>query len=278
MRSFVFSVLFLVILAVEAYPQCVSGNCDNGQGTLIYSDGKYVGRWKNGLRHGEGTFISDDGTKYICYWVDDAPNGKGKIINPDGSSFTGVIKNWQPYDGYGTVIGGNYRYEGRLKNGLFQGKGSITYIEKEDESASGFADGDMYAGNFVDSQKHGQGTFYYANGDKYSGNWKMNQKHGKGTMKWSERGIEYTGQWINNQPDGKGTLTYLNGAVYTGNFKRGCFEGQGTMVWADGSKYIGEWKECKQHGNGIMYNADGTVAHNGKWEDGEIADEGNPEE
>lgn len=273
MKAIIISFLFIAALADETYSQCVKGDCDNGQGTLIYSDGKYVGRWKNGLRHGQGTFVSDDGTKYICNWVDDAPEGRGKIVNPDGSTFSGIIKNWEPYDGYGTVIGGNYRYTGYLKKGLSQGKGSITYIEKDEKSASGYADGDMYVGNFVNGQIHGEGILYYANGDIYTGSWKMNQRHGKGTMKWVEGGMEYTGQWINNQPDGKGTLTYLNGTIYKGSFKTGCFEGQGTMIWADGSKYIGEWKECKKHGKGIMYNADGTVAYNGKWEDGEIADE-----
>ncbi len=272
MKSFIFSFLFLVILTVDAFPQCVSGNCDNGQGSYVYSDGKYVGRWKNGLRHGEGTFVDEDGTKYICNWVDDEPDGKGKIVYPDGSSFTGVIKKWQPYDGSGTIIGGNYRYEGWIKKGLWQGKGSITYIEKDERSASGYADGDMYVGNFVDGLFQGEGTFYYANGDIYTGSWKMNRRHGKGSLKWAETGIEYSGQWKDDRPDGKGTLTYPDGAKYIGEFKDGCLEGQGTFTWADGSKYKGQWKECKKHGKGILYNPDGSIEHNGTWEDGEIAD------
>ena len=41
---------------------CISGDCENGQGTYIWNDGeKYTGEWKNGVRHGQGTFIWNDG-------------------------------------------------------------------------------------------------------------------------------------------------------------------------------------------------------------------------
>lgn len=280
MRAFILSFFLIPALTWDVYAQCVSGNCDNGQGSYQYSDGRYVGRWKNGLRHGEGTFVDDNGTKYICQWVDDEPNGKGKIIYHDGSSFSGVIKKWNPYDGYGTVIGGNYRFTGYLKKGVWQGKGKIIYIEKGENSLSGHADGDMYEGNFVDGQIHGQGTFYYANGDIYRGSWKKNQKHGKGTMKFEERGFEYTGDWKDNRPHGRGVLSYTSGAKYTGDFKEGCFDGNGTLTFDDGSKYTGQWKECKKHGDGVLYKSDGTIAQKGKWEEDEFADNepGNEEE
>lgn len=36
-------------------------------------------------------------------------------------------------------------------------------------------------------------------------------------------------------------------------------EGNGTQIWADGSKYIGQWKNNQANGKGILYHADGDV-------------------
>ncbi len=37
--------------------KCIEGDCYNGEGTFTWSDGgKYVGEWKDGKMHGQGTF------------------------------------------------------------------------------------------------------------------------------------------------------------------------------------------------------------------------------
>ncbi len=47
-----------------------------GQGTYTYfADGgavgaKYVGEWKDGKKHGQGTFITSDGDKRVGEWKD----------------------------------------------------------------------------------------------------------------------------------------------------------------------------------------------------------------
>ncbi|MEC7489091.1 MAG: trypsin-like peptidase domain-containing protein [Pseudomonadota bacterium] len=46
-----------------------------------------------------------------------------------------------------------------------------------------------------------------------------------------------------------------------------CF---GTYTWADGSKYVGGFRDDKQHGQGIEYHADGTVDREGVWKDGKF--------
>ena len=45
-----------------------------------------------------------------------------------------------------------------------------------------------------------------------------------------------------------------------------CF---GTYTWADGSKYVGEWKDGKETGVGTMVSPNGTVIHGGLWLNGE---------
>jgi hypothetical protein len=52
--------------------RCVSGNCVNGLGTQIYTDGsKYIGEFKNGVSDGEGEFISSNGEKYVGVFKND---------------------------------------------------------------------------------------------------------------------------------------------------------------------------------------------------------------
>ena len=38
-----------------AYAECKAGNCSNGTGTMVWSNGdQYVGEWKDGKEHGVG--------------------------------------------------------------------------------------------------------------------------------------------------------------------------------------------------------------------------------
>lgn len=62
------------ILRENAAPpvRCVNGNCINGVGTQIYTDGsKYIGEFKNGVSDGEGEFISANGEKYVGLFKND---------------------------------------------------------------------------------------------------------------------------------------------------------------------------------------------------------------
>ena len=39
-----------------SFAECIEGDCTNGQGTMTTDDGtKYVGEWKDGKMHGQGT-------------------------------------------------------------------------------------------------------------------------------------------------------------------------------------------------------------------------------
>ena len=45
--------------------------------------------------------------------------------------------------------------------------------------------------------------------------------------------------------------TESNGDVYEGQFVDGLKEGFGVYIWASGSKYEGNWKAGKKHGQGV---------------------------
>ena len=58
----------------------------NGHGTVTSPYGKYVGEFKDGKKHGQGTYTWSDGSKYVGEYKDGEPwNGTyddkdGKII------------------------------------------------------------------------------------------------------------------------------------------------------------------------------------------------------
>ena len=50
----------------------------HGQGTFTTNGGKYVGEFKDGREHGQGTYIYHDGRKYEGEWKDGREwNGTG---------------------------------------------------------------------------------------------------------------------------------------------------------------------------------------------------------
>jgi hypothetical protein len=48
------------------------------------------------------------------------------------------------------------------------------------------------------------------------------------------------------------TITFANGNKYVGEFKDGKENGQGTHTFPSGDKYVGEYKDDKKHGKGTM--------------------------
>ncbi len=56
-----------------------------------------------------------------------------------------------------------------------------------------------------------------------------------------------------------GSATPPDGSKYVGEWKDGKKHGQGTFSWPGGAKYVGEFKDDKQHGQGTLTFDDGKV-------------------
>jgi S1-C subfamily serine protease len=57
----------------------------HGQGSYLFSDGRrYVGELKDGKRSGQGVFLLLDGTRYIGEYKDDKWNGVGSVFSASG--------------------------------------------------------------------------------------------------------------------------------------------------------------------------------------------------
>src|SRR3990172_10752982 len=98
----------------------------------------YSGEWKNGRKHGFGTYIWVKkselfGAKYIGYFENDKQTGQGGLVLPSGD-----------------------RYMGEFKDGKIDGKGVWFFI-----------DGSRYIGRFKQGEREGRGTKIWPDGMKY---------------------------------------------------------------------------------------------------------------
>jgi hypothetical protein len=278
-------------------------------GSHTYADGDtYVGEWKDGKRHGQGTVTQANGLKYVGEFKDDKKNGRGTVSVGGGAIeyvgewkddkkngrgtltfadyvYVGEWKNNKQH-GQGTLTFSDYVYVGEFKDDKQHGQGTLTYAdgnkyvgEFKDDKGNGqgtytWPDGDKYVGEFKDGKRNGQGTHTWASGDKYVGEWKDGKNNGQGTHFFLAdnqfKGDKYVGEWKDNKFSGQGTYTYADGNKYVGEFKDGKRNGQGTHTWASGDKYVGEWKDNKFSGQGVVFLANGNVAQSGIWKEDEL--------
>tara|TARA_B110000902_G_C13763391_1_gene381454 strand:- start:81 stop:476 length:396 start_codon:yes stop_codon:yes gene_type:complete len=114
MKKLLLILLCLPLLFSCGDDNCVSGDCENGQGTMIFSSGnKYVGEYKDGYYNGQGTLTWADGDKYVGEWKDGKRNGIG-------------TNYWIELSEYHNMPAGS-QYEGQWLNDIKHGYGKGTY-------------------------------------------------------------------------------------------------------------------------------------------------------
>ncbi len=175
-----FNLLSILLLNQYVYGQCILGNCQNGNGKMIYSDGGiYEGSFQSGKWH-----------------------GYGEVKWPSGSSYKGDFKNGQKH---GTGIYNYYFgdvFEGEYVNGEFT-KGKYTWKS-----------GDVFEGEFFYGKKI-KGTYYFVSGDKYIGGYVNGYFSGFGVYYFANGDI-YEGEFQNGRFNGKGKKTMKNGQILEG--------------------------------------------------------------
>jgi serine phosphatase RsbU (regulator of sigma subunit) len=186
-RGWRFALLALLVLAAgPAHAQeCLSGNCEEGQGKLRYLDGStYEGGFRQGKREGKGRWTALSGEWYEGGWHQDLRNGQGQWHRPNGERYSGSWKN-------------NARYgEGR-------------YV---------WQDSSFYLGEWYSDRRFGRGVMTYASGLIYDGSWEDGYYEGKGTMDWPS-GYRFWGRWSRSIPQ-DGRLELPGGQIYSGQWVR----------------------------------------------------------
>lgn len=70
-----------------------------GEGTGVYPQGTYTGHYENGMREGQGTFKTDDGSQQFVGTFKSDQYDEGRITFSDGAYFEGKFKNGDVYNG-----------------------------------------------------------------------------------------------------------------------------------------------------------------------------------
>lgn len=128
-----------------------------------------------------------------------------------------------------------------------------------------------YEGEYLNSKKHGHGTFSYPNGDKYVGSWENGKKHGKGKLYFAS-GSTYEGDWVEDKWHGIGEFASANNDVYSGEFCNDLKHGKGVLKYSDGGVYDGYWADDKMNGQGVytLVNETDYICCDGEWRDGQF--------
>ena len=168
MKSFIFTLSLFICLTlgvskVWALPDCT------GSDTSLWNDcvgtnyteftGKYVGEFKDGARHGQGTITFADGSKYVGELEEGMFHGQGTVTWSDGDKYVGKFVASQRH-GYGI---------------------------------STFADGDKYVGEHEEGWLHGLGTYTFADGSKWVGTWEWGYLNGYAITYYADGSINKKG-------------------------------------------------------------------------------------
>ena len=239
-----------------------------GRGTLTKKSGeRYEGDFSDGKRQGFGACIFADGSRYSGTWEDDEPEGWGTYVHPSQDQPNPSSKSGNP--SASTAEGLH-----DLSTGIPTSPNIISAVSANDlqvtassidptgETLSSLTEIDALPTNTLP-----QGeplTMANQNDEIESGN-------GDGFLDF-ENGDRYAGQLLAGQPHGQGAYLFANGERYLGDFRHGDYHGQGLFTFADGKRYLGQWSEGRFHGHGILYDPNGKIAKEGKWQAGKPRD------
>jgi len=100
--------------------------------------------------------------------------------------------------------------------------------------------GDIYSGDFKNSEKTGFGMFLSGAGDSYFGEMLAGKKHGEGIFRWHD-GASYSGMFADNMKNGRGKNIFADGSVYEGDYANDIKHGSGKYIWSNGDVYEGDF-------------------------------------
>ncbi|MBK7393758.1 MAG: hypothetical protein IPI64_10740 [Chloracidobacterium sp.] len=263
----------LLVKSTTPTDKCVSGNCVNGKGKMVYVIGDvYEGDFVKGKKSGKGILTYKNGDIYVGEFISDRKEGQGTLTFKDGAV-----------------------YVGQFGIDLFYLNGKMKY-----------ANGDIYDGNWAIGLREGQGTYKFKNGDYYIGEWLNDKWNGQGKYyakatnrfqegMWKdnvfvkapvtetgqmtfEGGAKYDGP-VEQAPaigstttkcisgnclNGFGKYIFPTGVIYEGTFVNGSANGKGKVTRTDGSTYVGDLVNGKMDGKGILLSANGNT-YDGGW-------------
>ena len=113
-----------------ALPECEGDYTKWTNCSYTWADGnKYVGEWKKGKMHGQGTHIWANGNKYVGEYKKGKMHGYGTFTSPPGHKYVGKWKNGHKH-GQGTFTFA----DGRVEKGNWE-KGELVKSKEDKQIA-----------------------------------------------------------------------------------------------------------------------------------------------
>ena len=206
----------------------------------------YEGDMLNGMRHGFGRLTTP---KYVRLgtWRNDQFTGWGRESRRNGDVLEGKF------------IDGRVTGKGILKNA----KGNLYVGDFVESQRHGYGELDTnrihYKGQFLGDRLNGKGIIHFKiEGHDYDGDFKDNEINGRGVFRWTN-GDVYDGLMTRGKMNGLGRYTYANGQIYEGNYINGVKEGKGRLTYPNGFVYDGDFIGGRPRGNANIISGGKTI-------------------
>jgi len=267
-----YTITLLMLVSLIAFSQCIDGDCKNGKGTFLYDSGdKYVGKFLEGVRHGSGILTYSDGTTATGNFKYDKAHGFGSRTFLDGGYAEGEWKNDLMHGNGFFLTSDGVRYEGYFLKGIIK-FGIKTIIDEEGKT--------RFIGTFKPTSDvpmhHANSSFRLAfdgygavlfqpNESSFSyflGEYKDGLIDGEAVY-FETGGFSKMGIWEENEFIKTWLIKHQTKAVYydTECISGNCENGFGIKTYSPGHKYIGEFKNGKQHGTGMLIRQSGMLCY-----------------
>lgn len=100
---------------------CIAGNCENGEGRMVWYTVQYSGEFNDGVINGQGEMHWADGRRYKGEWIDGVQQGQGVMVWPDGRRYEGDWRAGKPH-GYGKLTyPDGIVVQGLFRDGYYEG-------------------------------------------------------------------------------------------------------------------------------------------------------------
>ena len=228
----------------------------NGYGTHTFANGeRYVGEYKDGKKNGYGTHTFADGHKHVGEYRDNKRNGQGFFVWKDGRADLCFYTDDEDSNCSGTNV---YDVALNLTEKFRQMPESQRKKIQSNLKSNGFytsvVDGKWGRGTFTALASHAALKLKTVNiNTASSANNLLQSVLGSNLSNDNSCPTDPSDLWHNCV----GIYTYDDGSKYVGEWKDDKQHGQGTYTWPSGDTYIGEYKDNKKHGQGTYTFADG---------------------
>ncbi|MCB1319789.1 MAG: hypothetical protein KDK34_06030 [Leptospiraceae bacterium] len=100
---------------------CITGDCENGEGRMVWYTVQYTGEFREGVINGQGEMHWADGRRYKGEWADGVQQGQGVMVWPDGRRYEGDWRAGKPH-GYGKLTyPDGIVVQGLFRDGYYEG-------------------------------------------------------------------------------------------------------------------------------------------------------------